>query len=304
MTDNRLPANGVIKRERKSGFVELFRTTPAQTVCPNFYVLRHANGCRFQPYCSYCYLKSSFWHLDHPHVFTNKEDLFRQVRAWIRRNDLESYVLNTGNLSDSLAFEIDRPITEELVLLFRECAEQEARPHSLLVVTKGGPELCKPFMTQAPSPSVIISFSLNSPEASARLESGAAPVEERLAAARELKTLGWRLRIRLDPILRGFDYRPIAGQIRDLAPELVTLGTLRSERGLRRFLPRNIAAGLEQTPDPRGLDRYPEAERIALYRQVAESIGDGIPLGLCEETREVWEAVVGDWRNSRCNCSL
>jgi len=304
MTQDRKPANRVIKRERKSGFVELFRTTPAQTVCPNFYVLRHANGCRFQPTCSYCYLKSSFWYLDHPHVFTNKEDLFREVRAWIRRDDLESYVLNSGNLSDSLAFETDRPLTEELVLLFKEHAEKAGRPHSLLVVTKAGLEPCRPLMTQAPSRNVIISFSFNCAEAAARLESGAAPIEERIEAARKLKSFGWRLRIRLDPIVRGFDYRAMASQIRQLDPELVTLGTLRAERGLRRFLPRNLAVGLEQNEDPRGLDRYPQPERIALYRQVADLIGPRIQVGLCEETREVWEGVLGDWRNSRCNCSL
>ncbi len=282
--------------------MELFRTTPAQTVCPNFYVLRHANGCRFT--CTYCYLKSSFWYLDRPHVFTNKEDLFREVRAWIARDDLESYVLNSGNLSDSLAFELDRPITQELVLIFREDAEKKGRPHSLLVVTKAGLEPCKPLMDQTPSRNVIISFSFNSPQAAVELEVGAAPMEERVEAARRLKALGWRLRIRLDPIVRGFDYRAIAGQIRDLEPELVTLGTLRSERGLRRFLPGHLAGQLEQNADSRGLDRYPESDRVVLYRQAAELIGPGIQIGLCEETQEVWEAVLGDWRSSRCNCSL
>jgi DNA repair photolyase len=299
-----LASDGIIKRERKSGFVELFRTTPSHTVCPNFYVLRHANGCRFQPSCSYCYLKSSFWYLDHPRVFTNKEDLFGEVRAWIQRDDLESYVLNSGNLSDSLAFEIDRPMTAELVNLFRDCAERKGRPHCLLVVTKAGLEHCQPLLAEPPCPNVIISFSFNSPEASVELESGAAPMEERVEAARKLKKLGWRLRIRLDPIVRGFDYQAIALQIRDLAPELVTLGTLRAERGLRRFLPRHLATGLEQNTDPRALDRYPQAERIALYKQVSSLIGEGIRMGLCEEIREVWEAVVGDWKNSRCNCSL
>jgi len=304
MTGDSLPVDVVIKRERKSGFVELFRTTPARTVCPNFYVLRHANGCRFQPSCSYCYLKSSFWYLDRPQVFTNKEDLFREVRSWIGRDQLESYVLNSGNLSDSLAFEMDRPITEELVSLFRVYAEKKARPHSLLLVTKAGLEPCRALMAQAPCPNVIVSFSFNSPEAAARLESGAAPMAERVEAARRLKELGWRLRIRLDPIVLGFEYRDIARQIRGLLPELVTLGTLRSERGLRRFLPRHLAARLEQNSDPRGLDRYPESDRVALYREAAQLIGPGIPMGLCEETREMWQSVFGDWKNSRCNCSL
>ena len=47
-------------RERKGRFVEMFRTTPARTVSPNFFVLAHASGCSFSPRCSYCYLKSSF----------------------------------------------------------------------------------------------------------------------------------------------------------------------------------------------------------------------------------------------------
>ena len=64
-----------VSRERSSRFVELFRTTPPRTVCPNFYVLRHANGCLFKPLCTYCYLKSSFWYLDRPHVFTNTREL-------------------------------------------------------------------------------------------------------------------------------------------------------------------------------------------------------------------------------------
>lgn len=304
MGDDCVPGNRVTKRERKSGFVELFRTSPTQTVCPNFYVLRHANGCRFQPSCSYCYLKSSFWYLDHPRVFTNKEDLFREVRAWIAADNLESYVLNSGNLSDSLAFEVDRPITEDLVCLFRECAEKKGRPHSLLVVTKAGLEPCRPLMTQLPSPNVIVSFSFNSAEAAAQIESGAAPMEERVQAARKLKSLGWRLRIRLDPIVRGFDYRAVGDWIRELAPELVTLGTLRAERGLRRFLPAHLLADLEQNSDPRGLDRYPQSERVALYLHAADLIGPAVQLGLCEETREVWAAVLGGWENSRCNCSL
>lgn len=43
-------------RKRKTRFVEIFRTTPAKTVCPNFFVLTHANGCAFTPECSYCFL--------------------------------------------------------------------------------------------------------------------------------------------------------------------------------------------------------------------------------------------------------
>jgi len=282
--------------------VELFRTTPPRTVCPNFYVLSHANGCMFQPVCTYCYLKSSFWYLNRPHVFTNKDKLLQEVRAWIEKDDLECFVLNSGNLSDSLAFEPERPLVADLVELFRE-AENNGRPHSLLLVTKAGVQHCKFLLDLPPCRNVIISFSVNCEEAASRLEVGAASPEDRLKAARELKQLGWRVRIRLDPMIAGYDYTPIALEIRRLKPELVTLGSLRAERNLRRFLPGSLRSGLKQTTERGGLDRYPEADRVALYRQAASLIGPEIPIGLCEETREVWEAVLGALDEPRCNCS-
>ena len=124
-----------VLRERTSKFIEIFRTTPPRTVCPNFYVLAHANGCTFSPRCSYCYLKSSFWYLKGQQAFTNVDKMLREARAWIARDDVESYILNTGNLSDSLAFEDMRPLVVQLVKVFRQEAEHKGRRHSLLLVT-------------------------------------------------------------------------------------------------------------------------------------------------------------------------
>ena len=48
--------------------------------------------------------------------------MLEDVRRWIARDDLEAYLLNTGNLSDSLAFEDARPLIGELVEVFRKHA--------------------------------------------------------------------------------------------------------------------------------------------------------------------------------------
>ncbi|MCX7935527.1 MAG: hypothetical protein N3A66_09765, partial [Planctomycetota bacterium] len=125
-----------VERPRRSRFVQIFRTTPAQTVCPNFYVLAHASGCRFNPLCSYCYLKSSFWFLRgrrQRQVFTNIGKMEREIRRWIDQDNLESYILNTGNLSDSLSFETVRPLMPRLIEIFRTQAERRHRPHTLLL---------------------------------------------------------------------------------------------------------------------------------------------------------------------------
>lgn len=297
--DERRPC---ILRERHTRFVEIFRTTPAKTVCPNFYVLAHANGCTFAPLCSYCYLKSSFWYLDSAQAFTNVDRMVDEARAWVGRDDLESYVLNTGNLSDSLTFEQFRPLIGRLVDLFRSEAEAKGRPHALLLVTKGGMQGCQPLFDAEPCRNVIVSFSVNSPQAARKHEAGAARVADRLAAARRLKSQGWRVRMRLDPIILGFDYAWITEQLRHLEPERLTLGTLRAEANLWRFVDNGLFSALKAPSDVRGLARYPMDQRLALYRPVVEAMSPVCPIGLCEETPDVWDALGLDKAAKSCNC--
>jgi len=289
-------------RERKSKFVDIFRTTPTNTVCPNFYVLAHADGCSFSPQCSYCYLKSSIWYLDGPEVFTNTEKMLREIHAWIATDDLESYVLNMGNLSDSLAFESARPVMARLVELFRAEAEAEGRRHSLLLVTKGGTAECRGLLGLEPCRNVVASFSVNAPEAARTHERGAAPVEDRLQAARDLKAKGWRVRLRIDPMILGFDYAWIIDQVRRLVPERVTLGSLRAEKSLPRYVNNGILSQLEMPDDGKGLARYPREQRLALYRQAVDALAGLCPIGLCEETPDVWEALGLDTAAKSCNC--
>ena len=299
---SRRPKSRCRARERKSKFVDIFRTTPTNTVCPNFYVLAHADGCSFSPQCSYCYLKSSFWYLDGPEVFTNTDKMLRETRAWIAIDDLESYVLNMGNLSDSLASEAARPVMAPLVELFRTEAQAKGRRHSLLLVTKGGTAECCELLKLEPCRNVIVSFSVNSPEAARKHERGAAPVEDRLKAARDLLAGGWRVRVRIDPMILGFDYTWTIDQVRRLAPERVTLGSLRAERSLPRFIENGVLSQLEPPQARKGLSRYPREQRLALYRQAVDALAGLCPIGLCEETPDVWDALGLDTAAKSCNC--
>ncbi|MCX7806424.1 MAG: hypothetical protein N3A38_14750 [Planctomycetota bacterium] len=210
-----------------------------------------------------------------------------------------------GNLSDSLAFEDDRPLASELVELFRREAEARGRPHTLLLVTKGGTKECARLFDAKPCRNVIVSFSVNSPAAAGRHERGAPPVADRLAAAGRLKKAGWRVRIRIDPMIMGFDYGWVARRVKEIRPERVTLGTLRAERNLLRRVGGNgngIFGRLERTDDPRSLARYPLDERLTLYRQALAILKGVCPIGLCEETPDVWDALGLDAAAKTCNC--
>ena len=85
-----------------------------------------------------------------------------------------------------------------------------------------------------------------------------------------MKSRGWRIRMRIDPMIRGFDYRGIAEQVRRLAPERVTLGTLRAEHNLPRYVGNGLFKELEKPADPKALARYPMNVRLALYRQATD----------------------------------
>lgn len=289
------------KRDRKRKFIEILKTTPPKTVCPNFYILAHANGCAFQPRCRYCYLKSSLWFIDKPQVFVNTERMLREVKAWIRKDNLETYMLNTGNLSDSLSFETVRPLMAGLVELFRSHAK--GRKHCLLLVTKGGMKECRHLFEVEPCENVIVSFSVNNPGAAKALEKGAAAPADRFRAAEKLKKMGWRVRIRLDPMIAGYDYSAVIRRIVKLRPERVTLGTLRAEANLLKR-DRKLFTELVVPADSKAVARYPDEMRLAMYRPAVNALRKICPIGLCEEGAPMWQALGLDTCKKECNCNV
>jgi DNA repair photolyase len=224
----------------------------------------------------------------------------REIRNWIKKDGLESYVLNSGNLCDSLTFEKPRPVMGRLIEVFREHAR--GRPHTFLIVTKGGQRECRTLFKTKPCDNVTVSFSVNNPAAARKHEKGAAPVADRLRAAMRLKKEGWRVRMRIDPMIAGYDYGRIIAAVRRLRPERVTLGTLRAERNLPRYTGTGIFKDLVPADNGKGLARYPVEQRLAMYRPAVKALRKVCPVGLCEETPDVWDALGLDKASKPCNC--
>lgn len=282
-------------------YLALLRSTPARTVCPNFYLLDHARGCNFN--CSYCFLRDIEYNRKERRVFGDIDRLQDELRAWIAQDNLETYLANSGNMTDSLSFEKERPMWGDLIEFMRENAEKPGRPHCLLVVTKAGLSHCGAFLEHEPCRNIIVSFSINAPEAAQDHEPGAATTTERLKAARTLREMGWRVRVRMDPMIKGYDYSGLIADVAAIAPERVTLGTLRADPTL---LPEvrdvDIFRELEE-PEPESIARYPLAERLAMYRDAVEGLRDVTSIGLCEETEDVWLELGLDAENKTCNCN-
>ncbi len=274
----------VIKRERKSNFVRLFDKTPPGVVCPHFYELVLSNGCPYD--CSYCYLKLTFRGKTEPTLFQN---------GWEKvKSELDvagKGVFSTGELADSLA--IVPPLLPKALDYFTTHNDK-----LLLLVTKS--TNIEILRSREPSKNLLVSFSINSLGGAAKYENSAPHPMRRLEAAEKLINLGWRVRIRLDPVIleSGLDsYEPICKAIAAINPERVTVGSLRQYPGLFRFLPDAPRKGLRRAKD--GRMRYSASERINTYKQIAEWLG--FQPSLCKETKEVWSAL--GWDFTGCNCT-
>jgi spore photoproduct lyase len=86
----------------------------------------------------------------------------------------------------------------------------------------------------------IVTWSMNDPLVSQKFEIGAPPFERRLQAARKVRDGGYRVRIRLDPVVPISDWETAyANTIRrifeNVNPESVTIGTLRFEEGFYKM---------------------------------------------------------------------
>jgi len=271
-------------RIRKSPFIRLFDRTHASVVCPHFYELILSNGCPYA--CAYCYLQLTFRGKSHPRLYNND---WQQVEKEL--DAIAKGVFSTGELADSLA--ITPPLLSKALDYF---ASQSTR--YLLLLTKS--TNVRLLQKRKASRQVIVSFSINSVEAHRRWEHGTPSPDKRLECAGRLKEQGWRVRIRLDPIiLEGSlsDYRPVCERLAALAPEMVTIGTLRQFPQLDNFAPHAPRKGLELAGD--GRMRYPLEQRLESYRKIAEWLG--FQPALCKETKGAWRQL--GWWFQGCNCT-
>ena len=274
----------ITRRERKSKFVRLFDKTPPGVCCPHFYELILSNGCPYD--CSYCYLKLTFRGNTQPTLFVNN---WGKVKAEVKA--IPQGVFSTGELADSLA--VISPLLPKALDYFSGLEDK-----FLLLVTKS--VNVDVFRQKKPSNQIILSFSVNSLPAANDFEKEAPSPIERLETAAEMIRLGWRVRIRLDPVIleSGIShYEPICKKIANIRPERVTVGTLRQYPGLFRFAPSAPRAGLSRAKD--GRMRYPIGQRVGAYEKIASWLG--FQPSLCKETREVWGKL--GWEFYGCNCT-
>jgi len=268
-------------------------------ICCNYYVINFALNCHFD--CTYCILQS---YLDNPAlvVFTNCEALMDEVIAQVSAQPGRFFRIGTGELADSLALDDLTHYSLRLVPHFAGLrnAVLELKTKSDRIANLRGLEH---------KGHTVVSWSVNSMAICRAEELKAAPLEERLAAARQCQNWGYRIGFHFDPLVcyEGWeeDYHSAVEEIfREIDPAgvaWVSLGALRFTPHLRelvrRRFPKSKVPYGEFVPGHHSKLRYFRPIREEMYSKMTAWIRELAPqvfVYLCMEDRAAWRHGL-DW---------
>jgi spore photoproduct lyase len=262
--------------------------------CCGYMILTPGIGCPLD--CSYCVLQA---YLNNPFVtlYVNLEDMVDELAA--AGDDVVR--IGTGEFMDSLA--LDHLTDFSLVMLPFLKAR---RGISLELKTKT--TNIDNLLDLDHQGRYIVSWSLNAAEAAADEEHGAAPMHERIAAARRLVDRGYRVGFHFDPLLYypGWEtgYRETVSLLAERIPPQevawISIGSLRymphlKKTGQIRFPATKIYTG-EFVPGFDGKMRYLQDMRIELYTQMVtwlREYSQDVFIYFCMESEHVWQRALG-----------
>jgi len=294
----RVNDGSIIKRFDRTPLPE----APTDIVCPHFLELKWGYGCPYD--CAWCYLKGTFRFRPEgtTPVVKEYERIDLHTKTFLRECKTPE-ILNTGEIADSLMAEnTDHPFSKFIIPVF----ESQNR-HKALFLTKSSN--IRHLLEVESHNQVIISFSLNAFPVADKWEK-APKVMERLRAAQKLYENGFKVRVRIDPIVPIDSSKKHYLYLIDQAfgkfiPERITLGSLRglqstingcTDRSWTRYLSERSNWG-------RRVDRE---LRCQIYYEIIEYLKESYGytnVALCKETLEMWGELQLNPKEIRCNCT-
>ena len=301
--------------------VDTFTMPDDRMVCPHFERLKLAsNGCFYQ--CDWCYLKLTY-RAAFPFITVRVQ--YDRIKEQIQKRlnqSKEPVIFNSGELADSLSMEHLTRAGQEFIPWFAQ-----AEHGYLYMLTKS--DNVDSILDLPHNGHTIISWSLNNEEVSKEFEIGAPSFERRLQAARKVQEAGYRIRIRLDPIVPIPDWETgyantIQRIFENVNPESVTIGTLRFEEGFHKMrntffqspelvgfvdgmVPMFSSKLFPGSKRPKsGKYSFSEEKRAEIFSFVIAKIRkySGCPIALCKESATVWKKVGLSLSECGCACQL
>lgn len=287
----------------QKSFIRRCPCTPGCLGC-GYWTIDLDLNCPFD--CSYCILQDYLGGVPLT-VSVNREQLRLELEAFFKNGPPGIIRIGTGELADSLALE---ELTGNAVFLIEMFKGQKRFRLEL----KSKASLPAGLLQLDPADNVVFSWSLNPQAVINSEEKSTAGLEERLLAADEAASRGFRVGFHFDPVLHypgwSQDYEMVVASVFRRIPSeaisWVSLGSLRFPPNLlplaRRRFPGSQIFEHEFSRSSEGKFRYPRPLRQWLYKRLAEMFarfGAEDKLYLCMESVEVWREFLGKRKKGR-----
>ena len=228
--------------------------------------------------CHYCFIQTIFDDAI-PTVYVNDADMCAQLREFLQKDP--AAWISTGEYIDSLQLDEATRYTERVCEVMRDFPDA-----TLELRTKSGRV---DHLPPSPQARVSVAYSISPRAVVEAVEPGTANLERRLRKARFLADLGYRIVVRVDPIITTPQF---ADAYAELPQEIerylgwanvaeVFLGALRFDDDLLQRMAGSTAArrllATEYTPCPDGKYRPQRYERVEMYKRLVGGIREFEP---------------------------
>jgi len=276
-------------RIRKGVFVKPFRSGYRKGTFSEYYIA-HAENCPCD--CHYCYLQTYFESFV-PTIFVNTEKMFCEIEKVVTGLKGPSY-FHAGHTADSFLLHEATGVPAKLVELF--AGHQDA---TLELRTKSAQIGLPPIRENR---NIIVSWTILPQKHIEMFETNTPALCERLRAAAACAFRGYKIGIRMDPIILYGNWQTyyndaiaeLSKALDESSVESFVLGAFRYYGKMKEVIRSRFPASPllldEFVPCADGKYRYLKAKRIALYQKLKALIRKRYrycPIHLCMETPEV-----------------
>jgi spore photoproduct lyase len=194
----------------------------------NNYYFSHLLNCLYD--CRYCFLQGMYPSA-HYLLFVNFEDFEQEIKKITNNNSEHSWFFS-GYDCDSLALESVTGFAEHFLPFFAKLPNAWIELRTKSVATQV-------LQRMNPLSNAVVAFSFTPDEVSKQIEHGVPSVSTRIKAMKKLAKLGWKLGLRIDPLIHCQDfelrYNKLFEEIFEVVPEesihSVSLGAFRMPSG-------------------------------------------------------------------------
>jgi len=255
------------------------------------YYLSYENNCPFN--CLYCYLREYYGHGAFI-FYVNIEEMFAELDRFKKKGAM----ISCGIVNDSLVMDSVTGITKDLIGYFKNRKE-------LLLEIRSKSKNIGNLIEAGGSENVIASFTFSPQKVIDKYEFGTASLDERIESAVKLQNAGFKIGIRIDPMINIENCNAEYGEMTDkIFSKLdhnkianIGIGALRYRKGLKQLVTRETKTDLFYNEIIVGIDgkeRYFKTIRIDMYKTVVEKIKSygefEIYLGM--EPEYIWQEVL------------